>query len=203
MQTTMSPGQTTFGEDLGTIVHTVTPIVASILQGRSQPWSGSQQPYGGVPGGLQGGMGFGQQMPLPFAQQLQPHEIAQIATTVTPIVLSLLQSRQHPGFGGGQQSSPWLGQQAGFGGQQHLGGQGMPWGGSWQPGGGYGQGGYGQGGPGFGQSGFGYGQGTQPSLALQPNEIAQLVSVITPLVASIVQSRNVQMQMGQGLPRAA
>jgi caspase domain-containing protein len=51
----------------------------------------------------------------------------------------------------------------------------------------------GLGGPGFGGLG-GY---------LQPHEIAQIVSAVTPIVASLVQSRSYQGHFGQYLPRAA
>jgi caspase domain-containing protein len=175
MHMTMMPGQTTFGDDLGTIVNTVTPIVASVLQARQQqPYGGQPWPYGGYSGWSQGPQGL-QQMSLPFAQ-IPPYEVAQITSTVTPIVLALLQGRglQQP-FGGQQP----FGVQQPFGGQQAFGGFGYPSGG-------------------FGGGAWGSGHGS-----LQPHEISHLVSVITPIVASIVQSRGLQMPMGQGLPRAA
>lgn len=40
-------------------------------------------------------------------------------------------------------------------------------------------------------------------LGVQPYEVAQIVSTITPLVASLVQSRSYQGHFGQFLPRAA
>jgi hypothetical protein len=118
MQATIPGAQTFFGEDIGTIVNTVTPIVASMLQGR-----GGFSPFGqGVPGGQgwpgaqgqgwwQGGFGGFQS---PYAQgpqsfhgypgqqgaNLQPYEIAQIVSAVTPLVVSLLQSRNYQGHFG-------------------------------------------------------------------------------------------------------
>ena len=40
-------------------------------------------------------------------------------------------------------------------------------------------------------------------LGVQPYELAQIVSMITPLVASLLQSRSYQGHFGQFLPRAA
>jgi hypothetical protein len=158
MQATLPGGQTFLGEDFGTIVNTVTPIVASLLQGRAyQPHAGAGafSPFGfGIPGssgwmGSQGwwGGGFGQRglheevgqivgavvpailasfqsrayqpylpgfQPQPFqggyssfqgghgfqgpmGPTLQPYEIAQIVSTVAPIVTSLIQSRSYQG----------------------------------------------------------------------------------------------------------
>ncbi len=43
----------------------------------------------------------------------------------------------------------------------------------------------------------------QQGAGLQPYEIAQIVSAVTPLVASLLQSRSYQGHFGQFLPRAA
>ena len=108
MQATIPGAQTFFGEDIGTIVNTVTPIVASMLQGRAyqQPYGGGFSPFaGGMPGaqawpgaqgfwpGFQGFHGQG-------GANLQPYEIAQIVSAVTPLVVSLLQSRNYQGHFG-------------------------------------------------------------------------------------------------------
>jgi len=114
MQATIPGAQTFFGEDIGTIVNTVTPIVASMLQGRAyqQPYVGGFSPFGQ---GVQGGQGWpGAQgwwqgsFQSPYAQgfhgqsgaNLQPYEIAQIVSAVTPLVVSLLQSRSYQGHFG-------------------------------------------------------------------------------------------------------
>ena len=125
MHATMPGTQTQYGEELGTILNTVTPIVASVLQARAwQPYGGYQQygagsslPQGfGTPGiqgwqGQPGGFGgwFGA-----FGQRGQFDEIAQIVSAVVPAVLMGLQTRQqqqpfapgfqfHPPLGGGLQ----------------------------------------------------------------------------------------------------
>ena len=116
MQATIPGAQTFFGEDIGTIVNTVTPIVASMLQGRAyqqQPYGGGFSPFGQ---GVQGGQGWpgaqgwwqGAGFQSPYAQgvhgqsgaNLQPYEIAQIVSAVTPLVVSLLQSRNYQGHFG-------------------------------------------------------------------------------------------------------
>jgi hypothetical protein len=123
MQATFPGAQTFFGEDIGTIVNTVTPIVASMLQGRTfqqpygfggspfaqgmhggqglhgaQGWPGAQ---GGWPGGFGGfGSPHGQPFPGQSGANLQPYEIAQIVNAVTPLVVSLLQSRGYQGHFG-------------------------------------------------------------------------------------------------------
>lgn len=87
MYGTIPGGQTLFGDDIGTIVNTVTPVVASMLQGRAH------QPYGGAPfspgaggwGGWQGGLG----------QRALLEEAAHIACAVIPAVLPALQARSH------------------------------------------------------------------------------------------------------------
>jgi Caspase domain len=121
MQATIPGAQTFFGEDIGTIVNTVTPIVASMLQGRAyqQPYGGGLPPFGQ---GMQAGQGWpgaqgwwqGGGFQSPYAQgsqgfhgypaqqgaNLQPYEIAQIVSAVTPLVVSLLQSRNYQGHFG-------------------------------------------------------------------------------------------------------
>lgn len=181
MHATMAPGQMTYGDDIGTIVNTVTPIVASVLQARGyQPYAppaGWSQPAGGF-GQQQLGLGF----PSPMGGGLQPHEIAHIASTVTPLVLSLLQARSpyapfgQPPFASG---SPWS---LGSFGAPVQSGWGLPWGG-------------------YGQPGFGF--TPTAGMTLAPHEISQIVGVLTPVVTSILQTRSYQMHAGQGLPRAA
>jgi hypothetical protein len=98
MQTTTLGGQL-LSDDIGTIVGTVTPIVASVLQ-----QARGYQPYAGWGSLGQPGFGFqpypqaGFQSPLFGHQQPfggQPQEIAQIVSAVTPLVVSLLQSKGH------------------------------------------------------------------------------------------------------------
>jgi hypothetical protein len=107
MQATIPGAQTFFGEDIGTIVNTVTPIVASMLQGRAyqQPYGGGFSPFGQGMHGAQGwwqGSGFQGFHGYPGQQgaNLQPYEIAQIVSAVTPLVVSLLQSRSYQGHFG-------------------------------------------------------------------------------------------------------
>ena len=224
MQATMPGSQIGFGEDIGTVVNTVTPIVASILQARAyqqqpygqQGYGQQQQPYGqqgyGQPFGQQaygGGMGYG--APLGFGAQgsqgwpgsqgpqgwpgaqgwqaaqgwpgsggFGQHgmldEVGPIVAAVVPAILAGLQSRPY---------QPFL---PGFQPQQNFQG--------FQP----------QQQPvqGFHPQqqhfqGFQQGQGA----GLNPYEIAQLVSTVTPIVASLVQSRSYQGHFSQFLPRAA
>ena len=133
------------GEDLGTIVNTVTPIVASVLHSR-----GLQQPYGGFqpwqsPYQWQGG--FGQ-------QHGQFEQIAQLVSAVLPPVLMSLQHRFQQPY---QFQPPY---QQGF--QSPFGGGGLP-----------------------------------------PYELAHIVQTVTPIVASLIQSRSYQGHFGQFMPRAA
>ena len=171
MQATLPGGQTFLGEDVGTIVNTVTPIVVSLLQSRAyqpQPGAGGFSPFGsGTPGwmGSQGSWGGG------FGQRGLHDEIGQIVGAVVPAVLASLQSRAY---------QPYL---PGFQPQSFQGGYG-----SFQGGQGF-QGGYG------GQAPWG------PTL--QPYEIAQIVSAVAPIVASLIQSRSYQGHLGQFMPRAA
>jgi len=173
MQATIPGTQTFLGEDIGTIVNTVTPIVASLLQGRAhQPYAGAGafSPLGqGLPGtpGWQGAQGWGSGG---FGQRSFLEEIGQVVGAVVPTVLATLQSRAYqpylPGF-----QPPYF---------QGFHGQGF-----------HGQGFHGQGFPG------------QAGANLQPHEIAQIVSAVTPVVASLIQSRSYQGHFGQFMPRAA
>ncbi len=187
MQTT-STGQNLLSEDIGAIVNTVTPIVASVLQSRSS------QPYGG---------GF-TQMPFGFMPPIgQAHDIGQLASTITPLVLSLLQGRHQPFAMGGQPfygQSPW-GYGGGFPGAGSGGFQqgGQPWGGFQGGIGGQPSGGFQQGGMGAQSWGGFYGTG----LGVQPHEIAQIVSAVVPVVVSLLQSRGYAAQPWQSMPRAA
>ncbi len=173
MHATIPGGQTFVGEDMGAIVNTVTPIVASVLQ-QTRGFSphagaGGFSPFGfGAPGwsGQQGsgGGGFGQQRGL-------QEEVGQIVGLVVPAVLASLQNRSYqqpylPGF-----------QPQGFQPQSFQGGFG-----------------------GF-QGGHGFSGGMGGSLP--PHEIAQIVSIVAPIVASLVQSRTYQGHLGQFMPRAA
>ena len=129
MHATMPGTQTQYGDELGTIVNTVTPIVASVLQSRAwQPYGGYQQ-YGGhgsLPfatggpglqgwqgqqggfGGFQGGFGGQQGWHGAFGQRGQFDEIAQLVSAVVPAVLTSLQGRgyQQPFAPGFQFQSP-------------------------------------------------------------------------------------------------
>jgi hypothetical protein len=119
MHATIPGGQTFLGDDIGTIVNTVTPIVASVLHGRGsqpyggyQPWAGGYSPMGfGAQGfGAQGfgAQGFqGSQSPYGWwqggvGQRGQFEEVAQLVGAIVPVVLAGLQSRFHqpyqPGF---------------------------------------------------------------------------------------------------------
>ena len=93
MHATMPGTQMQYGEDFGTILNTVTPIVASVLQARAWPPYGGYQQFG-APGaqgwqGQQGGFGA-------FGQRGQFDEIAQIVSAVVPAVLTGLQGRGYP-----------------------------------------------------------------------------------------------------------
>jgi len=191
MQGTMS-GQTFMGEDIGAITNAVSPIVASLLQ-QQRGYQSYGQPYGGF------GQNF-QQFPFQNVPQNFP------------------QNFPWTGFGGGQHFGHHMGAQP-FGLPQWGQSGGHQWGlspyssfGLSQFGGGYGHQqaqelsaivtsvvcnllpvfqsrGY----AGFGLQGY-----QQPwGAGAQPHEIAQIVSAVTPIVASIVQSR------GQMMPRAA
>ncbi len=118
------PGQSFLGDEIGMIVNTVTPIVASMLQSRGgygsqQSWmpqmqmqphgwpQGYQPPFQQFQPPLQQFQQPFQQFQQPFQQfqqpyggSLPPYEIAQIVSTVTPIVLSLLQQRSYQGHFG-------------------------------------------------------------------------------------------------------
>ena len=109
MQATIPGAQTFFGEDIGTIVNTVTPIVASMLQGRAyqQPYGGGFPPFAqgvhgaqGWPGAPGQGQGWWQGGSFQGGANLQPYEIAQIVSAVTPLVVQLLQSRGYQGHFG-------------------------------------------------------------------------------------------------------
>jgi hypothetical protein len=161
--TTMQEGhtmQTLHGDEIGTIVNTVTPIVASVLQGRGQPWAGGY------------GQGFGQgfqqwQSPYQwqggFGQQHgQLEQIAQLVGAILPpVLMNLQQQRFHQPY----QQQPFLGLQSPLGFQQPF--------------------------------------GLQPPFGLPPYELAQLVQTVTPIVASLIQSRSYQGHFGQFMPRAA
>ena len=93
MHATLQGGQTFLGDDIGSIVNTVTPIVASVLQNRQyRPYMGAGQlsPYG-----LQSGLGWSgaQGWPGSFGQRGLFDEIAQIVGAVIPAVLPVLQTR--------------------------------------------------------------------------------------------------------------
>jgi hypothetical protein len=113
------------------------------------------------------------------------------ANVLDTIVASMLQGRayQQP-YGGG--FSPFG--QGAQGGQGWPGAQGQGW---WQGGFGGFQSPYAQGAQSF------HGYPGQQGANLQPHEIAQIVSAVTPLVVSLLQSRNYQGHFGQFLPRAA
>jgi caspase domain-containing protein len=210
--------QTFQGDDVATIVNTVTPIVSSLLQQRGyQPYTGSLS---------QGGIGF----QSPMSGGLQQHEIAQLVGTITPIVASLLQSRAQQPFLPGL-ASPFPGMGFGAHGTGATSWSGLPyagWSGMQQqtPWGGFGQGGRGpeeiahvvsatlatvlpllqqRGSQGaWPQMGFGFQPQFQHQMGpgIQPHEIAQIVSTVTPIVTSLLQSRY-QAQVAQQMPRAA
>lgn len=154
MHATLQGGQTLLGDDIGSIVNTVTPIVASVLQSRQY------QPYAGGWSGAQG-------WPATFNQRGPLDEIGQIVGAVIPAVLPVLQHRamqlQFPFFQPPFQSSfqPF--------GQPYL-----------QP--------------------FQWSQPFSMGGGLHPYEIAQIV---TPIVTSLMQSRAYQGHFGQSMPRAA
>lgn len=102
MQATFPGAQTYFGEDIGAIVNTVTPIVASMLQGRThqQPFGGGFSPFGQSQQTPWPGAQSGWHQPGPMGANLQPYEIAQIVSAVTPLVVSLIQSRSYQGHFG-------------------------------------------------------------------------------------------------------
>jgi caspase domain-containing protein len=202
MHATMN-APTAFGEEYGTIVNTVAPIVASLLQ--------SRQPYGGFPQG-QGGLGWmgSQGWPGGFPQQgwgggagLQ--EIGPIVAAVLPALLASQHSRsyqqqpyqqqpyqqqlhQQQPYLPGLQPQPFMSQQP-FAQQPFFSQQPVPQQPVLQQ-------------P-FGQQAFGQqGLSMFPGGA-QPYDIAQIVSTITPIVASLIQSRSYQGHFSQFLPRAA
>jgi hypothetical protein len=202
MHATMN-APTAFGEEYGTIVNTVAPIVASLLQ--------SRQPYGGFPQG-QGGLGWmgSQGWPGGFPQQgwgggagLQ--EIGPIVAAVLPALLASQHSRsyqqqpyqqqpyqqqlhQQQPYLPGLQPQPFMSQQP-FAQQPFFSQQPVPQ----QP---FLQQPFGQ--QAFGQQGLSMFPG-----GAQPYDIAQIVSTITPIVASLIQSRSYQGHFSQFLPRAA
>jgi hypothetical protein len=154
---------------------------ATIPGGQTFMGEGTFSPFGfGTPGwsgqqGMQGmwGGGYGQQHGL--------HEqVGQVVAAIVPAILASLQNRPHqpylPGFQPSFQGGGFGGLQGGFGGFQ---------------------GGFGglQGGQGF-TGGMGGG-------SLPPYEIAQIVSAVTPIVASLIQSRSYQGHLGQFMQRAA
>ena len=158
MHATIPGGQTLLGDDIGTIVNTVTPIVASVLQSRvHQPYAGATfSPLGLGPLGSQGWPGTQGWWQGGLGQRGLLDEIGQVVGAVIPAVLPVLQSRQFS-F---QPFQPYF--------------QPFQW---------YSQPFHSPMGPG-----------------LQPYEIAQIV---TPIVASLVQSRAYQGHFGQTMPRAA
>jgi Caspase domain len=210
MHATMSGSQTGFGEDIGTVVNAVTPIVASIIQARAyqppyggafasmgygapmgygaqsgQGWPGGSQGWAGPqswpgsqnwPGSQhwQGSQGWGAQG-AGFGPRGMLDDIGSIVAAVVPAVLASFQIRPYQPFLPGLQPQP-----------QSL--QGFPP--MQQPFQGY------QPQP---FQGFQSGQGGGP----HPYDVAQLVSTVTPIVASLVQSRSYQGHFGQFMPRAA
>jgi len=184
------PGQALFGEDIGTIVNTMTPIVASVLQGRGyQPYasSGAFAPMGFGPQGSPawGGQGWQGQGAYGwsgggFGQKSLHDEIGQIVGAVVPAVLWSLQSRgyQQPHLQGAQ-FPPFQGGQFQPG-AQFQGGQFQPWA--------------------HFQSGAQFPSPLGAPLA--PYEIAQIVTAVAPVVASCLQSRAYQGHFGQFMPRA-
>lgn len=145
MHATMSGGQTLLGDDIGTIVNTVTPIVASVLQGRAHPpWAGGS-PWSG---------GYG-------ARGLH-EEVGQIVSAVIPAVLPMLQGR----------FQPW---------SQFHGP--LPYGQPFLP-------------------QFAMGGGFTPA-GLGPQDLAQIVGTVTPIVTSLLQGRGYPGYFGQSAPRAA
>jgi Caspase domain len=115
MHATMPGTSTGFGEDIGTIVNSVTPIVASILQTRAyqQPFAGAFSSMApGAPGwsgwpGSQGWGGFGQSgWSGGFGQRGGLEEIAPIVAAVVPAILAGLQNRPYQQYLPGLQPSP-------------------------------------------------------------------------------------------------
>lgn len=174
MQGTMPGTQMYAGEDIGAIVNTLTPIVAAALQARHQPyWGGGFSPMGFGGQGAQGGVG-GPSWWLGNVGQRGFEDIGQIIAAVVPAVLTSLQGRSH------QPYLPGLQPFQGFQGQQ-----GFQWPHGFQAPQGL-QGSYGQMGGG-----------------VQPNEVGQIASVVTPIVLALLQSRSYQGHFGQYQPRAA
>jgi hypothetical protein len=127
MHATMNTA-TAFGEEYGTIVNTVTPIVASILQSR-QPYGGFGSPGLGAQGwaGAQGWVGFGQQGgPGGFGQPGLSGGFGQRAglEELGPIVAAVLASLQGHAFQQPYLQQPYLpGLQPYFSAQQPFAGQ--------------------------------------------------------------------------------
>jgi len=176
MQGTMSGTPAAFGEE---IVNTVTPIVASILQARaSHPYGGSFSPLGQggfSPQGWPGSQGWSgaQGWSGGLGQRGGLEEIGPIVAAVIPAVLAGIQGRAAY-----QPYLPGLQPQQ----QPQLFQQPQ----MFQQ-------------PQLFQQPFQQGLGA----GVQPYEVAQLVSAVTPIVASLVQSRSYQGHFGQFLPRVA
>ena len=116
MQATFPGSHTFLGEDIGTIVNTMTPIVASVLQGRGyQPYTGGGA-FAPVGFGFQGSPGWASQGWQGQGGYRGHDEINQIVAAVAPAVLWNLQNRA-------QQQPPYFQQQPFFPGAQFQGGQ--------------------------------------------------------------------------------
>lgn len=106
MHATLPGGQTFLGEDIGTIVNTVTPIVASVLHSRaSQPYgtgyplyAGAYSPMGFGAPGFQGWQGPQAWWSGGFGPRGQFEDVAQIVGAVVPAVLATLQGRAFPPY---------------------------------------------------------------------------------------------------------
>jgi hypothetical protein len=129
---------------------------------------------------------------IPGGQPFLGEDIGAMASAITPIVASVLQSRAYHPYGGAGAFSPQ--------------GQGMPGFSGW-----HGQQSWWPYQPSFPQfqpfQGFPF-QGLQgyqgpTGASLQPYEIAQIVSAVLPVVTSLIQSRGYQGHFGQFMPRAA
>ena len=112
MHATIPGAQSFLGDDIGTMVNTITPIVASVLQGRAyQPYAGAgafSLQAQGMPGfpGWQGAPGWG---PGGFGQRGLPEEVAQIVGAVVPAVLASFQTRAYQPYLPGFQPQPFQG----------------------------------------------------------------------------------------------